>query len=66
MTMTSILAVIGGTVLIIGAAARIPNAVAELIRACVPVITAFGELRATLERAAPGTGQSGREEHDRT
>ncbi|GAA1457457.1 hypothetical protein GCM10009603_07320 [Nocardiopsis exhalans] len=45
MTVTTVLTVIGGTVLIIGAAARLPHAVAELIRSCIPVVTALHELR---------------------
>ncbi|MFJ5045531.1 hypothetical protein ACIQH7_09795 [Streptomyces anulatus] len=56
-TLTTMLAVIGGIVIILGAAARIPNAVAELIRACIPVINAFHELRTALKRTTPQSGQ---------
>ncbi|MCX4501128.1 hypothetical protein [Streptomyces anulatus] len=56
------LAVIGGIVIILGAAARIPNAVAELIRACIPVINAFHELRTALKRTTPQAGQKELEE----
>ncbi|MFF5573132.1 hypothetical protein [Streptomyces luteogriseus] len=62
MTLTTILAVIGGIVITLGAAARIPNATAELIRACIPVINALHELRAALKRTTPRAGQTEPEE----
>ncbi|MFD4866875.1 hypothetical protein [Streptomyces sp. NPDC058412] len=62
MTLTTILALIGGIVIILGAAARIPNATAELIRACIPVINAFHELRAALKRTTPRARQMEPEE----
>ncbi len=53
MTTTMILAAIGATALILTAAARIPSALAEFLRACVPVITAVRELRAALRERTP-------------
>lgn len=49
MTLTTILATIGGIVVIIGAAERIPYAIAGLIRACIPAINAVNELRAAFK-----------------
>ena len=48
MTMTEILAAIGGITLILTAAARVPAALAEFLRACILVATAARELRAAL------------------
>jgi hypothetical protein len=48
MTTTAILAMIGGAALILTAAARIPPALVELLRACIPVVTALCELRTAL------------------
>jgi hypothetical protein len=56
-TLTTVLAAIGGIVIIIGAVARIPHAMAELVRACVPVIGACHELRAAFGRSVPQTGR---------
>ena len=50
MTMTEILAAIGGITLILTAAARVPAAIAEFIRACILVATAARELRAALTK----------------
>lgn len=54
MTTTEILAAIGGITLILTAAARIPAALAEFLRACIIVTTAVRELRTALTRRAPG------------
>ena len=53
MTTTGILAVIGGITLILTAAARIPAALAEFLRACILVATAVRELRTALTKRAP-------------
>ena len=53
MTATEILAVIGGITLILTAAARIPVALAEFLRACILVATAVREIRTALSRCAP-------------
>lgn len=45
MTTTEILAAIGGTTVILTAAARIPAALAEFLRACILVANAARELR---------------------
>lgn len=50
MTTTAILAVIGGITLILTAAARIPAALAEFLRACILVATAAQELRTALTK----------------
>ncbi|MCX4791765.1 MULTISPECIES: hypothetical protein [unclassified Streptomyces] len=63
MALTTILAVIGGIVIIIGAAARVPKAVAELIQACIPVVHALNELRVATER---NTQKVSREEDENT
>jgi hypothetical protein len=47
-TTIEILAVIGGITVIITAAAKIPAALAGLIRACIPVADAVRELRAAI------------------
>jgi hypothetical protein len=49
---TAILAVIGGTTLILTAAARVPAALAEFLRACILVATAARELRAAITKRA--------------
>jgi hypothetical protein len=53
MTTTEILAVIGGITLILTAAARIPAALAEFLRACILVTTAARELCTALTKRAP-------------
>jgi hypothetical protein len=53
MTATMIMAVIGGTVVVLTAAARIPAALTELLRACIPVAAAIHELRAALSGHPP-------------
>ena len=60
MTTTEILAVIGGITVILTAAARIPAALAEFLRACTLAATAAREFHAALTRAPsppadPGT-----------
>lgn len=52
-TTTEILAAIGGITLVLTAAARVPAALAEFLRACVLVAAAARELRATIIRRAP-------------
>lgn len=65
MTTTAILAVIGGTAVILTAAARVPAALAEFLKACILAAAAFRELRDaitkrpphdTLEASEPETG----------
>ncbi|MFC4049968.1 hypothetical protein ACFOY4_09765 [Actinomadura syzygii] len=54
--MTDFLAVLALTVAMLGAAARIPTAAADLLRACLPLIEAMNELRTALtshSRAVP-------------
>lgn len=51
-TTTEILAVIGGTTLVLTAAARVPAALAEFLRSCILVASAAHELRDAL--ASPG------------
>lgn len=53
MMVPSVLAVIGGLTLILTAATRIPGAVAELLRACIPVIIALRDLRANCRALPP-------------
>jgi hypothetical protein len=43
--MTIALAITGGIVVILGAATKIPPAITGLVRACIPAITAFQDLR---------------------
>jgi hypothetical protein len=52
--MTAILAVIGGITLILTAAARVPAALAEFLRACIVVAAAARELRTALTKCVPG------------
>jgi hypothetical protein len=52
-TTTAILAVIGGITLILTAAARVPAALAEFLRACILVATAARELRTALAKRTP-------------
>lgn len=53
MISTTVLAVIGGMAVILAAAARIPAAAAELIRACIVLVDAIKDLRAALQRPTP-------------
>jgi hypothetical protein len=53
MTMTEILAVIGGITLILTAAEHIPAALAEFLRACLLAATAARELHTALTKRAP-------------
>jgi hypothetical protein len=48
--MTTLLTVLAGSVVALAAAARIPAAAANLIRACLPLIAAWHEIRAALIR----------------
>ena len=52
-TITKILAVIGGTTLVLTAAARVPAALAEFLRACILVTSAARELRTGLTEHVP-------------
>ena len=52
-TTTEILAVIGGITLVLTAAARVPAALAEFLRACILVAAAARELRAALAKRSP-------------
>ncbi|MGA5509301.1 hypothetical protein [Streptomyces umbrinus] len=45
MDATTILAAVGSLVVLLGAAARLPAAAAEVVRACVVLIEAAAELR---------------------
>ena len=56
MTTTAILAAIGGITLILTAAARIPAALAEFLRACISVTAAARELRTAVTKCAPRDG----------
>jgi len=49
MTVTTILAIIGGIALVLTAAARIPTALAELLRASIQLVAAARELRNALD-----------------
>ena len=64
MTTITILAAIGGITLILTAAARIPAALAEFLRACILVTTAAHELRTTLTKRVSrnDSGQAGNPE----
>jgi hypothetical protein len=53
-TTTEILAAIGGITLILTAAARIPAALAEFLRAWIVVAIAFRDVRTTLTKPALG------------
>ena len=53
MTTTAILAMIGGITLILTAAARIPAALAEFLRACILVAVAARDLRAAFAKRIP-------------
>ncbi|GES25233.1 hypothetical protein Aple_081320 [Acrocarpospora pleiomorpha] len=47
---TTILAAIGGATLILHTATRLPAALTDLVRACLPLLTAISDLRAALPR----------------
>ncbi|WP_333736772.1 hypothetical protein [Streptomyces sp. IBSBF 2806] len=53
MTTTVILAMIGGITLILTAAARIPPALEEFLRACIPVATALREVHTAFRGRTP-------------
>ncbi len=61
--MTIALAIIGGIVIILGAAARIPPAAAAFLRACIPLITALREVRDTLRPAREIAEEQTPEDH---
>jgi hypothetical protein len=63
MTSTTVLAVIGGMVVILVAAARIPAAAAELIRACILLVDAIKDLRAALQRPTLDASANGKAPH---
>jgi hypothetical protein len=62
MTLTTILTLIGATVIILGEAERLPRALARLVRACIPLIMAIHHLRAALTQSDRGTGSG--DQHD--
>jgi Sec-independent protein translocase protein TatA len=66
MTSTTVLAVIGGMVVILVAAARIPAAAAELIRACILLVDAIKDLRSALQRPTPDASANGKTPHRQT
>ncbi|MFD9132831.1 hypothetical protein ACFVZA_10410 [Streptomyces bottropensis] len=47
----TIFAALGSTVLLLGAAARLPAAAAEVVRACIILVQAVADLRNTARRA---------------
>ena len=51
--MTALLTGLAATVVVLTAAARIPRVVTELIRACIPLVTAIHDLRTALASDAP-------------
>ncbi|MFF3518803.1 hypothetical protein [Streptomyces sp. NPDC002573] len=55
MDATTILAVIGSLVVILGAAARLPTAAAEVVRACITLVLAVSDLRNTVRNAFSGS-----------
>lgn len=61
--MTIALAVTGGIVILLGAASRIPPAAAAFLRACVPLIIAFREVRYALRPDAGAADKQMREGH---
>lgn len=52
MDATTILAAVGSLVVLLGAAARLPVAAAEVVRACVVLIEAAAELRDVWRRSS--------------
>jgi len=66
--LTIALAIIGGTVVILGAATKIPPAAAAFLRACIPLIAAFQDIRDALRRQHDQDVTSARpnEDHERT
>ncbi|MEG8183959.1 hypothetical protein GZH49_36425 [Nocardia terpenica] len=48
MTATDLIALIAATALVLQNAARIPTALADLLRACLPVVRAARDLAATI------------------
>jgi hypothetical protein len=55
--MTTALAIIGGTAIILGAATKIPPAICALIRACIPLAAALHDLRNAISRSSNETTQ---------
>ncbi|MFB9877572.1 hypothetical protein ACFFMN_06485 [Planobispora siamensis] len=55
MTTTTILAAIGALTLILHTASRIPAALADFLRACLPLLRVINDLRAALSRPHPQT-----------
>jgi hypothetical protein len=47
------LAIIGGVVVLLAAATKIPAAAAAFLRACIPLIEAFHDLRDAIRQRSP-------------
>jgi hypothetical protein len=56
--MTIALAIIGSIVVFLVAATEVPTAVAAFLRACIPLIDAFHELREAIRRHGSDKGQA--------
>jgi hypothetical protein len=54
--MTTTLAIIGGIIVVLGAAAKIPYTVSALIRACIPMVQAFHDLRRVMQQVSSDAG----------
>jgi hypothetical protein len=53
------LVIIGGVVVVLTAAAKVPTAAAAFLRACIPLIEAFHELRDAIRRRGSAQQDSG-------
>ena len=59
MTVTTVLAIIGGITFTLTAAARIPAALAEFLHALIPLISAIRELRHTINNGQRQSRKTG-------
>jgi len=53
MTVTQVLALLGGIGMVLAGAARLPSAAAQAVRACIELVEALHELRAAWRDRGP-------------
>jgi hypothetical protein len=61
---TTILAAIGSAVVILNAVTRLPQAISDLARACIPAVTALRELHAVITGRRRSCGSRGEGDAD--
>lgn len=62
--MTTVLAIIGGIVVLLGTATRIPLALSSLVRACIPLVHALDDLHEAIRHRRRRLDDSGTDEDE--